>query len=608
MNVDVLLLKVKEQFKVDMDDRLKLILISTISYLLFKNKDNSLEAIRSKSKLSQNYSKAIKTDPNKFNLEILTDHLGQIEEGMTSDEYNNLLNIILGIKDPMIIAKLIIDQANYTSRMYADSASPNSINDLLVKLANVKADEKVLDPSSGIGGTLLTVLNNNSEQLVVGQDINKINIAISQILMEINSIKNVSLYCGDTLMDPQYVKGGKLEQFDVVLSTPPFAVKTDDVTTRDNFNRYPFGSVPHSKADWAFIMNAISSANSDGRSLLIAPHGVLFRGGMEKQIRNNILKDDLFETIISLPANLLTTTSIPTVILVFNHNKPAIKQNKIMFINVPQDDVIQGKKAAELSTDVIDKIVATAASFKEIDGYSKIVENADIDPGSMNVLRYIENSTYIINGKKYTIKLNDFFKENNYQLNEVASISRGYNMTAKNETPDGKYNIMKISDIVNDQLNYDKMSHGNIDERTKVDNYQLSGGDLVLSVRGTTNKMTLIEEVKDNTLINSNLVRIRVNPKLYKPEFLKLFIESPVGQAQLDDIAMGTTIRQIPIKMLNLYQVPRISLEEQTKILHDYDNREKQIQDKMAILKQQMLDSQKELNKQMKLNEFYTED
>ncbi len=603
--------RITKQLKIYLDDKRSMVLTSAIAYIAFKYNGDRKKYSIGHAKISKLYMDAIQNDSNKDNLKLIFDNLEDIEKIVPKENLDAVFKIIFNISDYKDITKIIIAQGNQFGKMYSESATPDFLNELLIKLANIKSDDTVLDPSSGIGGTLLTILQNNPNQIVAGQEINTLNFAISQILIEINSAKNASIYLGDTLSSPRYVKDGHLERFDVVLSIPPFGVNAHlDKGLEDDYNRYSFGNIPSSRADWAFIMNAINSAKEDtGRSLVVMPQGVLFRGGSEKTIRQNILKDDLFEAIISLPGRIFSSTSIPTAILIFNHNKPIEKKNKIVFINVPMSDIVQGKKLDEVSLNGIDKIVDTTKSFKKIDGYSSVVARKDINPDSMSVGKYIKNQIYNFDGEKYKIKIGDFYQGNNIELSKVAKLNRGYNITAKNETPDGIYNIVKISDISNEGISYDRMVRGNVDERAKVDNYELRPDDIVIAVRGENNKMIKVNDnVKDKTLINSNLVRIRVNQKLYLPEFIKLFIESPIGNAELDDIAMGTTVRQIPIKMLETYQIPRLSLDEQKKILHDYEIQNLQIKRDMDALLQRKNNMNEDLYTRMGIADFYKKD
>lgn len=575
------------------------VMITVLAYISFKA---SLDGI-SKAELPKVYAQTISNDPNEELLSKLTPEIERIR--MIDASFNHVKEVIAKITEREDIINLIMGQVNNSDRMYQESATPDYINELLVRLADIKPDETVLDPSVGIGGTLVTVLKDNLKQYCVGQELTETSAAIAQIILEIYSADNAKILVGDTLEDPQYIKDGKLEKFDVVLSIPPFGMRTDtESLVNDKYNRFPYGRVPRPRADWAFIMNAISSTNSKGRSIMLLPTGVTFRGASEETIRRNILKDDLFEAIISLPGKMFKSTMIPTTILIFNHNKPTNKKNKIIFISVSEKELEIIDGINHLTSESIEKIVQTEHSFKSIEGYSQVVNIAEVDPSSMRADKYVGNILYEVKSAPYIVKLNDFHKQVETKLlKQIADIDRGYNMISKNETPDGKYKIAKISDIQDGKIVYDNMSRGNVEGRTKIENYEIQENDLLLSVRGTTNKIALAKNVQPNTLINSNMVRIRLHGM--DPEFVELFLESPLGLAQLERSSMGTTIKQLPIRNLETIAIPYIPLAEQKKVAATYENEAREIQAQLEILKKESEQNKATVYQAMNLTNLY---
>lgn len=539
-------------------------------------------------------------------LKIVLPIVAKIIKDLPIEIYQEMVNFVGELDGPSVAMFIQRYLDTISKRVYGGMTSSEDINDLLVKLANIKANDEVLDPTCGIGGTLLTIVRNNPQQRVYGQDINSVCIAITEMLLEINGSTNYHLFIGDTLANPYYIEDESLKKFDVVITEPPFVSQFEKgLNKNDKYDRYSFGTVPLKKADWGFIMNAINSSKElSGRAIVLLPTGALFRGGSENEIRQSILKKDLFEAIISLPGGLMPSTTVPTSILIFNHDKSIEQKNKILFIKVPKESIVQMGKRTRLTDESIEKIVTTTRNFKEIKNYSMIVPNDQISTKNMMVERYIKKTVYNFNNRKYYINLIDFYNGNTVALKDISKIDRGYNMVSKNENLEGKYWIMKISDMDSQNINYDKMSRGDVEERTKVDNYELQDGDIVMTVRGIF-KLLMVKDVKDKTLINSNLVRLRVNPKLYNPNFLKLFLDSPIGRAQLDSFTVGTTVRQIPIKMLSEYQLPQLSLEEQEKVVRNYLQETNEIQSKINKLQNLKKKNNQELYKKMGLDGLY---
>ncbi|CAJ1196954.1 hypothetical protein CPR19092_LGOLGGFK_01902 [Companilactobacillus paralimentarius] len=580
----------------------KCVLIVSVAYLNAKGIEN-----QPKDNFGRTMFRILETK-NEI-LKIVLPIVAKIIKDLPTKVYQEVVDLVNEL-DGSSVAMFIQQYLDTTfKRMYSGMTSSGNINDLLVKLANIKANDEILDPTCGIGGTLLAVVKNNPHQRIYGQDINSVCIAITEMILEINGSTDYHLFIGDTLSNPYYIQDENLKKFDVVITEPPFVSQFDkDLNKNDKYNRYSFGTVPLKKADWGFIMNAINSSKElSGRAIVLLPTGTLFRGGSENEIRQNILKNDLFEAIISLPGGLLAGTAVPTSVLIFNHDKSPDQKNKILFVKVPKESLVQEGKGTKLTDESIEKIVTTIQSFKEIKNYSMILPNNQVSTKNMMVERYIKKTVYNFDNQKYYINLIDFYNGNTIALKNVSKIDRGYNMVSKNENPEGKYWIMKISDIDSKSINYDKMSRGDVEGRTKVDNYELQDGDIVMTVRGIF-KLLMAKNVKDKTLINSNLVRLRVNPKLYNPDFLKLFLDSPIGRAQLDSITVGTTVRQIPIKTLSEYQLPQLSLEEQEKVVHNYLQEINEIQSEMNKLQNLKKKNNQELYKKMGLEGLYQAD
>src|SRR5699024_8484529 len=123
------------------------------------------------------------------------------------------------------------------------------------------------------------------------------------------------------------------------------------------------------------------------------------------------------------------------------------------------------------------------------------------------------------------------------------------------------------------------------------------------SVRGTTNKIALAKNVQPNTLINSNIVRIRMHGM--DQEFVELFLESPLGLAQLERSSMGTTIKQIPIRNLKLIAIPYIPLAEQKKVAATYENQAREIQAQLEKLKKKSEQNKATVYQAMNLTNLY---
>ncbi len=149
---------------------------------------------------------------------------------------------------------------------------------------------------------------------------------------------------------------------------------------------------PDKNADYAFVLHIIKSMNTSGRAGVVLPHGILFRGGSEGRIREQILKNDLLEAVIALPSKLFYGTGIPAAILIFNKNKPESHKNKVFIIDA-EKDFLEGKNQNTLRPQDISKIVKAYDGYADVEDYARVVGLKEIEENecNLNVRRYIEN-------------------------------------------------------------------------------------------------------------------------------------------------------------------------------------------------------------------------
>ena len=298
----------------------------------------------------------------------------------------------------------------YLIKQFADSAgkkggefyTPSEVVWLLVSLLKPKEGMKVYDPTVGSGGMLIQTRNylaehgENPQNLsLYGQEKNLNTWAICRMNMFLHGVFNADIRKGDTLGDPQHTRGGELMLFDRVIANPPFSLKKwgKDVADNDPYGRYPYGTPPKNAGDLAFIQHMIASLNAEGKMGVVVPHGVLFRGFSEKEIRKGILEDDLLEAVIGLPSALFYGTGIPAALLVINKNKPAERIGKILFIN-GELEYQEGKNQNKLREQDIRHILSVYDAFVDEKRYSKVVDMDEIRENdyNLNIRRYADTS------------------------------------------------------------------------------------------------------------------------------------------------------------------------------------------------------------------------
>ncbi len=298
----------------------------------------------------------------------------------------------------------------YLIKMFADSAgkkggefyTPGEVVNLIVHL--IKPQEKMIiyDPTCGSGGMLIQSKKyieehggNPNNVSLYGQEMNLSTWAICKMNMILHGITNAFIEKGDTIRNPKHLKEGELITFDRVIANPPFSLDKwgrEDVEN-DPFVRFRYGLPPKGTGDLAFVQHMIASLNSEGVLGVVMPHGVLFRGSSEKEIRKGILEDDILEAVVGLPSSLFYGTGIPACILIINKNKPEKRKNKVLFINA-ELEYEEGKNQNKLRIEDIKHIVDTFNVYEDEKRYSKVVDISEIEKNdyNFNIRRYADTT------------------------------------------------------------------------------------------------------------------------------------------------------------------------------------------------------------------------
>lgn len=298
----------------------------------------------------------------------------------------------------------------YLVKYFADSAgkkggefyTPNHVVRLLVTLLKPKAGMEIYDPTVGSGGMLIQSVQWVEEQgenfhnlSLSGQEASGTTWAICKMNMILHNIPAATIENGDTLQDPLIKDGATWKKFDIVIANPPFSQNYNRATMKFP-SRFIYGFAPETgkKADLMFVQHMVASLKADGRMATIMPHGVLFRGGSEKTIRQGMVDANIIEAIVSLPPALFYGTGIPACVIVINKNKPDALHDKILFINADAE-YAEGKVQNMLRPEDIEKIDFVFTHKKEIPKYSRLVSKAEIaeqNDYNLNIRRYVDNT------------------------------------------------------------------------------------------------------------------------------------------------------------------------------------------------------------------------
>jgi type I restriction enzyme M protein len=306
---------------------------------------------------------------------------------------------------------LLGDAYEYLMRHFATESgkskgqfyTPAEVSRIMAKVVGIgphtRSDQTIYDPTCGSGSLLLKAADEASRGITIyGQENDLATWALARMNMFLHGHPTAELWKGNTLSDPHFKKrDGSLETFDFAVANPPFSSKSWSngvKVSNDEFNRFEYGVPPAKNGDYAFLLHLIKSLKSTGKGAIILPHGVLFRGNKEGDIRRNLIKRGYIKGIIGLPPNLFYGTGIPACIVVIDKEN-AHARTGIFMIDASKGFIKDGNKNRLRAQD-IHKIVDVFNRQLEQPRYSRMVPVSEIaNPANdynLNIPRYIDSS------------------------------------------------------------------------------------------------------------------------------------------------------------------------------------------------------------------------
>lgn len=292
-----------------------------------------------------------------------------------------------------VVTQLLARVSDSTGQRGGEYHTPQTLNDLsatVILKGLSKEVDSVYDPACGIGGSLVAISRVLAEKSravhYFGQDINAESLFVATWHLLLYGLINFKLARGDTLSHPDFVDGERVQQFDVVISTPPFNLTArGDLGGRDPYQRNRFGEVRGKRADYAFLQHIIASVKPEGRAAVHLASGTLFRSGFEQDIRENIVHADLIDACISLPGNVFSTTSIPVALLTFKMTKPDNERGKIFFIDASEASDAKSRDNP-LTKGLSSRIAETYSLREDTEGFSRLATLEEVKQNNYNLL------------------------------------------------------------------------------------------------------------------------------------------------------------------------------------------------------------------------------
>lgn len=306
---------------------------------------------------------------------------------------------VLGDAYEYLIGQFAMESGKKAGEFYTPRQVSEIMAQIVAKNSNIQS---IYDPTVGSGSLLLTVGKHLSKEVqkdlsYYGQEKNtatynltRMNLLLHGVRPEKMTVRNADTLSHDWPEDPSRPNVGV--QFDAVVMNPPYSLKDwNKAGLKISDPRFEIAGTlpPDSKGDFAFLLHGLFHLGTNGTMAIVLPHGVLFRGGSEGDIRQRLLEKNQIDTIIGLPSGMFTNTGIPVIVMVLKKNRPVGEPVLIIdasrgFVKVGKQNVLQEKDIA--------KIVDTYSSRNEIEGYSHLATHEEIiaNEWNMNIPRYVE--------------------------------------------------------------------------------------------------------------------------------------------------------------------------------------------------------------------------
>jgi type I restriction enzyme M protein len=269
-----------------------------------------------------------------------------------------------------------------------------------------KQEIKIYDPTSGSGSLLINIGRSVTKHIDDADKIkyyaqelkeNTYNLTRMNLVMRGILPDNIVTRNGDTLEDdwPYFEDSDPIGTYqplyvDAVVSNPPYSQAWDPANKEADPRYARFGLAPKTKADFAFLLHDLFHLKSDGIMAIVLPHGVLFRGGEEGEIRKNLIENNHIDTVIGLPANIFFGTGIPTIIMALKKKRAT---NDVLFVDASKGFAKEGKNNALRASD-IKRIADAVVSRASVDKFSRVVSQEEIrlNEYNLNIPRYVDSS------------------------------------------------------------------------------------------------------------------------------------------------------------------------------------------------------------------------
>jgi type I restriction system adenine methylase HsdM len=491
---------------------------------------------------------------SRTNTEALRDLIGLIHSSDKSFDFNNSAetNIWADLFDSIVLMF-----AELSGKSFLDLTTPKEVNLVISKLLDIKDTKdsiSIYDPTCGNGNSFISIAENYKNHFnFFGQEINNELVSVAKMNMIIHKIASFEILEGDVLNNPKFIeRDNQLKKFDYVVSNPPFGVKNWNRNSElDYYNRWNSNTgIPlNSNADLAFVLHALESLKVGGKAIMIVPHGVLFRGGAELNIRKYLIQIGYIKGIIGLPSKLYFGTGIPSCMIILE--KSQIDSSDGVFLVDASSEFVKDNFTNKLTAESVNKIIDTWSNQIQVSEFSRFISKEEI----------IEND-YNLNIPRYLSKIENFQISEGSMLKELNDIL----VSVRKIRPSEEFGkIIRISDLADNpflfNISFDSLQTKELNRSV----YMLNEPALLISKRFNKLKPSFCFASVDNPVyVSPEIEALSISDSRIDLAYLILQLNSDYVVKQAESFSVGAAMpslsRQDIFKLKII--VPDLNLQE----------------------------------------------
>ncbi|MCT7486188.1 N-6 DNA methylase [Aliarcobacter cryaerophilus] len=487
----------------------------------------------------------------------------------TKNIQDNILVGILNLVNNSLKLPNVNDAFFFEKGKIGDYSVSNQIAELGVKLLDENSKEIYVPFTNGFAYS-----NYTNKKIFADNQFFRTSLIAE--LINILEDKEIVFERTNALEEPKFINPDAphlLKEFKSILSFPPFSVKGNLEIKNDRFNRFNFqrGFV----LDVAHFEHIL--AQTKNKAVVLMAVGFTYRSGSEEEFRKYLIEKNYLESIIQLPPNLHSATSIETTFFVINKNKT---EDKVHFINLKDESFIK-RDGRQLVFKSLDYIIDIYENKKEIENISCLISNDEIAQNnySFAIDRYVVAEDF----KKMQKTLERF---DLIELEKIADIRRSQLFKDEGEGLE----VLEISPSdfskAGFTLECEKIKYIGSQEK-RLDTYELQPYDVLLSTKGTIGKVAIIGEITKPMIASQaiQVIRIKGKDKEQKAIALYMFLKSDLGQTILSSLIVGVAMPQISTLEIKKLNVPNLNKDEEKKLSLNFNN-ELEMYNKITNLEQ----------------------